>query len=328
MFGPLAEVLIPWSWRAFLDKTKLVRSPIRTLARMLHWGLMQWGWAVDHFFLRGWKKSSMRGPIFVLGHQRSGTTVIHRGLSARHGCVGSSLGNMLFPGVFWTRVGRLLAMFDRFFGGVFGRRLLQMQEHTLISLDPIHTIRWHLVEEDEFYFWSLFASAMCANDTEASMASPRLDGLRQPTTWSARARIRIWQWYTQCLQKRAYLASTPKEGGSWVIAKNPAWTWRVEELKAHFPDARFVVLHRDPNAALASRLKLIREIWRLRLGDQSAELPAIAVEKITADSERTFAAQKRLRKEGESPRMLHIDFEDICSDANAVIERIADTWGL
>ena len=82
----LPGALLPFDWGAFARKHKILyhdHGGLKATAgpmafRLGLFALGQLGWALDEALMPGWRNANMRGPLFILGHQRSGTTFLHR----------------------------------------------------------------------------------------------------------------------------------------------------------------------------------------------------------------------------------------------------------
>ena len=80
---------------------------------------------------------------------------------------------------------------------------------------------------------------------------------------SPRARRRLMRFYKECVRRQLYLNGP---AGSH-LSKNPTFSGRVESLIETFPDARIVVLMRDPRETIPSLLKLLQtDVARRGLG--------------------------------------------------------------
>jgi hypothetical protein len=74
-----------------------------------------------------------------------------------------------------------------------------------------------------------------------------------------RDRRRIMNFYRRCVQRHLHVG--PR--GATYLAKNPALTPKVRSVLEEFPDARFVVMVRDPRQTIASFLSMMQMSWRI-----------------------------------------------------------------
>lgn len=307
-------------------RTRLVGS---VAARLGLLGITQTSWLLDLLVAPGWRKIGVHRPIFIIGHQRSGTTLMHRLLAAdRTHARALCLHEMLQPAISFQRGLGALQRLDQALGGRGTRWLWEVQDHRLGPMDAIHRLRLQEIEEDEFVFWAIFASAMCINDTPETVVHPSLQALRHFNTWPLERQQAVLGWYRACLMKKLY--REPGDGPVWIVAKNPAFSQKIPVLRKVFPDARFIHLWRDPLETIPSRLSLIRAIWRARRGD-NVDLAPEQVELIVADSLRTCTHAPRDLQDVPAADQITIDYESFIGDVPGTIRGIYDhfhlSWG-
>jgi len=177
-------------------------------------------------------------PVLIVGHQRSGTTFLHRMLASHPAAAALPLHALALPA---DAVQRPLARLSR--PGWLDR----LQAKKLAHLDPLHRLRLHEPEEDEFLLWGLFRSPMNNHDRPwPDGAFPGIDGDEVAMAFYAQA-----------------VARAVRRTGRRYVGKNPHFTHRIPALRAALPGVRVVQLVRHPAEAIPSRLSLIRAIWRL-----------------------------------------------------------------
>jgi acyl-CoA synthetase (AMP-forming)/AMP-acid ligase II len=333
---PLPGPCVPFDFRAFFRKNWAMlqadRQPIRVVSgaalRLLLAAVVQVGWVWDEMAHHRWRVARMRGPLFILGHQRSGTTLLHRLLSrdALHARA-LTLHEMLLPAVGLQHLLRGLAAMDRFIGGALWSILDRFQARLFGPLDDVHRLRLDEIEEDEFALWTIYASAMCANDSPTAATLPDLDALRQFDSWTARRQAEVLRWYHACLLKKVYREPGDPGAPPWVVAKNPAFTQKITSLRREFPDGRFLLLYRSPLEAIPSRLRLVRAIWRCRCRSFREMTPG-QVQAIYSDSVRTYLAAERDIPLLPQDVTLTVRFPELVSDPQATVARICTHFGL
>jgi acyl-CoA synthetase (AMP-forming)/AMP-acid ligase II len=327
---------VPFHWGAFYRKYRLLlraqRDPVGVAGQLaLRMALLtvgQTSWALDEVVAPGWRQTRLRGPLFILGHQRSGTTFLQRLLAQDDHARALQLHEMLLPASSVQHSLASLKAVDEKLGAPLAQRFHQAQEKLFGPLDDIHKLRFDQVEEDEFVLWTIYASIMCVNDAPSSAELPDLDELRNFHGWSTRQQIAALGWYRACLLKK--LAREPGEDPTdppWIVSKNPAFTHKVPELLRVFPDARFVNLVRNPLSTIASRLSMIRAIWRRRVPG-FRHMTSRQVETIVADSKRTYLAGERDLPPLPPDRRLTIRYETLVARPWRVVERIYQRFSL
>ncbi|MCB9733615.1 MAG: sulfotransferase [Deltaproteobacteria bacterium] len=333
----MTSELAPFGWAAFgrAVRFELAREPsrVRTLlraaGRLLHLGVLDLGLAADALLLpeRG-RGELTAGPLFILGHQRTGTTALHRLLVTDPRLSAPRLHELVFPATSVQREFARVAAIDEAAGGLLQRTNAAVQQRLFGPLDDLHRLRLDAVEEDEIALWAVFASVMCANGTPALAASATLDDLRHVDRWP-RARVdAVFSYYRAVLERHAARVTSRTGRPPIVVAKNPAFTHKVPQLLATFPDARFVFCDRDPVEAIASRLRLVDAIWRRRRPGFSG-MAAPQVETLVADSVRTFRAAARWARELPRERRIIARLDELERAPAAVVGAIlGDLLGL
>ncbi len=327
---------VPFHWGAFYRKYRLLlragQDPSGVAGqlafRMLLWGVGQASWALDEVVAPDWRRAPLRGPLFILGHQRSGTTFLQRLLATDGHARALQFHEMLLPATSLQQSLAGLGAADRRLGAPLAEAFGRAQDRLFGPMDDIHKLRFDQVEEDEFVLWSIYASIMCVNDAPSSAALPDLDELRNFHGWTTDQQIAALGWYRACLLKK--LAREPGAGAAdppWIVSKNPAFTHKVPELLRVFPDARFVNLVRNPLSTIASRLSMIRAIWRRRVPGFTDMSPA-QVETILADSVRTYLSAERDLPPLPPDRRLTVRYETLVARPWRVVERIYRRFSL
>ena len=107
---------------------------------------------------------------------------------------------------------------------------------------------------------------------------------------------------------------------TWLL-KNPSHTYGMDPMLNVFPDARVVVLHRNPVETIASGASLIWKIGRIfdkrDAGPVRLDIYARAVEKMAAARDKHPAAD-----------ILDVDYRDLIGDKPGTIRRIYRHFGL
>ena len=332
----LRDAVIPFDFGTFARKYALMLksegAPARVLAeatfRLAVWAVSQSTWALDEVVAPGWRRASGLGPLFVLGHQRSGTTFLHRLLAAdvTHARA-LALHEMLVPAVSFQETLAIVDQIDRRLGRPLGERFEALEERAFGSMDSIHKLRLEAVEEDEFTLWAIFASVMVANDAPGSVEHRELDELRHFEQWSQERRERVLGFYRDALARKLYRDHDNSGAPRWIVSKNPAFTQKICDLMSTFEDGRFIYLVRDPLQAIPSRLSMLQEIWRRRM-PSFHDITAAQVETMLEDSFRTYLFAERDLALVPADRLLIVKHEVLRADPSGTVRQIYDHFGL
>jgi len=332
----LPGALVPFNWPAFWQKHRILLREQKAYgtifsslaSRLGFYAAGQTGWALDALVHPDWKRTRMAPPIFILGHQRSGTTLLHRLLSEDRAHARSLLlHEMVLPAITTqnsiARVGR----WDSRHGGRIGRRFQDFQQRVFAPLDYMHRLRLDEIEEDEFVLWGIYASTMVINDSPLNASAKSLEDLRDFHRWPVDRQIKAFGWYRATLLKKVYRSPTADGSLPWIVSKNPHFSQKIPELMRVFPDARIVYLVRNPLETIASRLDLIRGIWRHRFKgfrDMSRE----QADAIVKDSLRTYLnAERDLYDVPEAQRMI-VHYDELLTHIPETVHRIYEQFGL
>jgi Sulfotransferase family len=112
----------------------------------------------------------------------------------------------------------------------------------------------------------------------------------------------------------------------WLL-KAPAYCFHLQEIAGQYPDARFLMTHRDPVIAFASACSVVREAQQMMVPSHRrdpAELGASLLEHLVEAMRRAMAARDAL---GED-RFLDVYQEDVEARPLATVNRIYGFLGL
>lgn len=271
------------------------------------------------FFLDGllfpalWR-TRVRTPVFVLGHARSGTTVVHRLLCRDPERFSSFvLYELYFPSLLQKKLIRWLAALDRrHLGGRLERRVRAWETRRYAAVRGVHEMGLSQPEEDDIVLYYSCASGFWISKL------PYLGDLDfySVDAWPARRRRRLMRFYRDCVRRQLHLNGADRIH----LSKNPIFAGRIEALIETFPDARIVVPVRNPYETIPSLLKLVRGGWK-RLGWDAARQERC----LRILAEQSFHTYRHplevLARHPEIPHAV-VDYRDLVADPAATVERI------
>jgi omega-hydroxy-beta-dihydromenaquinone-9 sulfotransferase len=179
-------------------------------------------------------------PIFILGHWRSGTTLLHNLFTLDSGVTFPNLYQVLFPGHFL----------------VTESWLAPLTAWSIPKNRPMDNVAtgWKLAQEDEvaLLLTTLLSPYLMMAFQGDREKYGRYFDLRDMTA----AEQKLWKSAFMTLVKKiTYLHHKP------VVMKSPSHTYRVPTLLEMFPNAKFVYIHRDPYAVYTSSLHLRKAMF-------------------------------------------------------------------
>jgi len=245
-------------------------------------------------------------PVFVTGLPRTGTTALHRLLTADPAHQGLELWLTQAP---QPRPPRESWAADP----VFAQMQLAYAQHHVEHPEfmGVHYIAPDQVEE----CWQLLRQ---------SMRSISFECLAHLPTYSAWLAGQDWTGAYRRHRRNLQLIGLPDIGQRWVL-KNPSHLFALDELLAAYPDALVIQTHRAPRVAIASACSLAAhatEGWSGRFADEvigrdQLELWARGLEHFTA-----------VRARHDQARFCDVRYEDFVADPLGTVESVYACFGL
>jgi hypothetical protein len=275
---------------------------------------------LDAVFFPALWRTRVVAPVFVVGHARSGTTLVHRLMGGDAERFSSFLlWELYFPSLLQKKVIRFGARLDaRWLGGVLGQRVRAWEERRYGPMKHVHEMSLTQPEEDDLvFYWS------CASGFWITRM-PYMGDLDffYVDRWPEPKRRRLMRFYRDCVRRQILL-----NGGSRThLSKNPIFAGRVASLIETFPDAKFVVPMRHPGETIPSLLKLMRLGWRGLDWDEARIRRCLSI--LAEQSFDTYRLPLEvLAAHPEVPRAI-VDYRDVLADPAGAIERIYSQLGL
>ena len=175
------------------------------------------------------RRSRVVSPVIIIGNPRSGTTFLHRYLDDQRIATGSRILDIFLPSVVLNRtVSRLLAR--QLSGPSFSTNIAHQTGVTLVDNDDIGLMLRFL---------------------DGPLHELGLAGFQERPRPRAQTTARDLAWF-QRMWRRVLVI----RGGTRIVAKFHAMTYRVDDILAAQPDARIVYMVRDPMEAIPSAMSL------------------------------------------------------------------------
>jgi hypothetical protein len=241
----------------------------------------------------------VRAPVFITGMPRSGTTFLHRLLVQDPGTIAPRLYHLVHPDV--AHSGRVEA---------FVRKTavrLQLALFRVIAPE-FHALHPLGVDEPE-ECTDIVAQVFHSSRFESSYRIPSYSAWLHATGF-----LDAYRFHRRFLQHLQVHCPDRR----WIL-KSPDHVFALEELRAVYPDARLVVVHRDPVRVLASVAKLTH-VMRTPFSRRTD--PLEIGKEVTAswiDGARRIAALS-----ADDPSVLHLHYRWIIAhplDAVAAVHR-------
>ncbi len=239
-------------------------------------------------------------PLFILGHWRSGTTLLHElmGLDERYS---SPTTFQCFAPWHFLLTENIVSK--------YGGWLIPNKR-------PMDNMKagWTLPQEDEFALMNLGAPTPYLR-----LAFPNHEFPFQNTLGSdgfSESELARWKYLFDWFLK-ALTLKTQKP----LILKSPPHTGRVKILRSMYPDAKFVHLARDPRKLFPSTMKLWNSldfVQSLQVGEYQDRLKEFVLQSLVTMYD-SFEAD---RKELAANQLIDVRYEDLAVDPVRVVREI------
>lgn len=291
----------------------------KALAKLLLWvplrsAIHGFCMALDYIFFPALWRQEVKAPVFIVGHARSGTTLMHRLMAADSERFSYFLyWETFFPALTQRAVIRAIGWLDqRLLGGRLRRRLETWDEKTFGRWRHIHSQGLWIAEEDLFVLNAALLSQQWTLEFPA-MHQADLFHIDQLT---ARRRRRWLKFYKACVRRQL----VARGGERTHLSKNPAMSGWVSALLETFPDARIVVMVRDPVQCIPSALRMMESAWQARRW--RPEDYADALEAMTAISFDSYRLpEQALAGRADVPHVF-VDYRDLVGAPRDTVESV------
>lgn len=269
---------------------------------------------LDNILFPGLRQVEVRTPVFIVGHARSGTTLMHR-LMSKDGERFSFflLYELFLPSLLQKKVIRFLAACDRrFLGARIEKNIQAWEERKFAATQDMHATGLTAPEEDDFIhtfscasgFWIVLLPYMGLLDFYYVDQRP------------PQSRRRLMNFYKECVKRQLYLNGVNKIH----LSKNPTFSGRVESLIETFPDARIVVLMRNPYETIPSLLKLMQRSWQLR-GWEGAQLNR-SLRALADQSFHTYKYPLEVLARHPNTKQAIVDYRELVAEPKRTVEAV------
>ncbi|MCA9511888.1 MAG: sulfotransferase [Myxococcota bacterium] len=270
---------MPFDWRLYLKligySLRDARTP-RRVGRVLFLALLcpsivlfgSIGMLLDWVFFPGLRSTKVEKPVFVTGHARSGTSLMVKLLSRDRRMDWVMTYEMILPSIVQKRLVRWIAAVDaEYLGGALARRVTAFEDRLFEKGRQMHPMGLTIPEEDAFLLAATFLHAQIGLFFPYQREIDELFYFDQRTP---RQKRRAMRFYADCIRRHLYTNGGTHHGLTFV-SKNPTMVGALLSLRETFPDARFVVMMRNPYETIPSLLKMMVRNWRI-LGYQRDEV--------------------------------------------------------
>jgi hypothetical protein len=244
------------------------------------------------------------GPVFIIGHWRSGTTLLHELLAQDP--------SHAYPTSYQCFAPHHFLVTERWCKRIFSFLLPKQR-----PMDNM-VVGWDRPQEDEFAlcalgqpspYWVLgfFNRPQCPEYLDLQGVPPKALG-RWKQTMASFVKLLTYRY------------------GKRIILKSPTHTARISALRELFPRARFIHIVRDPYVLFASSVNL----WKKLCQTQYIQTPRFEglEEFVLSTFERMYAAFERDRPSVPTTAFYEVRYEDLVRDPLGQLERMYEQLSL
>lgn len=271
------------------------------------------------FFPALWRQKVVR-PVFIVGHARSGTTLCHRLLAADGDSFSYFLyWEMFFPSLLQKKIMRGLGVLDsRLLGGYCNKKLVAWDDKTFGPYRHMHNMSLWNSEEDQFVMRAAFVTQQWSLDIPMMHILDMYHVDQMPQ----RKRQRWLHHYKECVKRQLVYNGSDKIH----LAKNPVMCGWVQSLIDTFPDARIVVMVRNPLECIPSVLKLVELTWAGKGWSKAEYAPSLAM--LTDISFESFQQPEQVLQRNPGTPQIRVDYRKLTAEPRATMHAIYDALDL
>ena len=276
--------------------------------------------ALDHVFFPGFRRVSVKKPIFIVGNGRSGTTHMHRLLSGDEDrFTYFRTYEMLLPSILQKKILWWLGDLDRILlGGAVQKRLKSAEDDALGVIRGKHNWQLDGAEEDDFLWYHNFSSGSIF----WPFNYPELVVLLHADNLPEHTRRRQFGYYKKLIQRQLYLYGPEKTH----CCKSPSFTLKVRALRETFPDGRFIMMFRHPAESIPSLVDFMSWYWKgFGSPPELVEACAEALGEANIENYRYLA---RMIEELPESQQCVVDFEALVGDPKLSVEEAYSRFGI
>jgi len=318
---------LEYYWRVLRHVWSLKRWPgrTRTLLRLLVLVPLEYlfhgvCFVLDYVFFPGLWRQKVTRPVFIVGHARSGTTLAHRLLAADGDTFSYFLyWEMFFPSLLQKKIIRALGRVDdKWLAGRCNKRLVAWDDKTYGPFRHMHNMSLWNSEEDQFVMRAAFVTQ------QWSMDVPMMDiiDLFHVDQMPRKKRRRWMHHYRECVKRQLLL-----NGGDKIhLSKNPVMSGWVQAIIETFPDARIVVMMRNPAQCIPSVLKLVELTWKGK-GWRRVDY-ARSLQMLTDISFESFHHPRQVLSRNPATPQVVLDYRELTTEPRNAVHKVYGALGM
>ncbi|MGC1376631.1 MAG: sulfotransferase [Anaerolineales bacterium] len=266
---------------------------------------------LDNLFFPAWRRMTVDRPVFIIGHPRSGTTMLHRCLTSTEDFVVFKFWHLLFP-----------SLTSRKLLGPLMDRLIRQGKDVIVPKKVGHLFALGEVDEEDFLFLFHALTQFYPPLGGLAFSDEDFDDIVFCDDLPAKLRRESMAWFDGCIRRQILFT-----GRQRVVTKMNYSAMRVRTLLEAYPDARIVYLVRSPLDTIPSHLSLHQNVCYHQWGKDRLP-PAVLDRYIRRRYEHNVSLYRYvedLLAAGHLPesRVITVRYEDMMRDLEGEVGRVA-----
>lgn len=266
---------------------------------------------LDKIFFPAWRRTTVDRPVFIIGHPRSGTTMLHRSLTSTGDFVVFKFWHLIFPSLTMRRVLTPLISY-----------LIHYGKDVIMPKHVGHFAALGEVDEEELLFLLHAMTQFYPPLSGLAFAKKDFNDMVFCDALPTKLRRQSMAWFDGCIRRQILFT-----GRKRVVAKMNYSAMRVRTLLETYPDARIVYLARSPLDTIPSHLSLHQNVCFYQWGKD--RIPADVLKRyILRRYEHNISLYRYvedLLATGNLPssKVITVQYEDMMNDLEGEVRRVA-----
>ena len=266
---------------------------------------------LDNLFFPAWHRMRVERPVFIIGHPRSGTTMLHRCLTSTDDFVVFQFWHLLFP-----------SLTSRKLLGPLINRLIRDGKDVIVPKNVGHLFALGQVDEEDFLFLFHALTQFYPPLSGLAFDEQDFDDIVFCDALPAKVRRESMAWFDGCIRRQILFT-----GRQRVVTKMNYSALRVRTLLEAYPDARIVYLVRSPLDTIPSHLSLHQNACYHQWGKDRIP-PTVLNRYIQRRYEHNVSLYRYvedLLASGDLPaaQVITVRYEDMMRDLDGEVGRVA-----
>lgn len=215
------------------------------------------GRILDEIFFRGYRKTDISNPVFIISNPRCGTTFLHRLLSLdKNRYTSTLLYHTIFPCVTYIKLIQGIAYLDSKIGGPLNWFFRKLDRLLFGGWKDIHPMGFNETEEDEALF------AIMSYTPSLILLTPwasKIDYMNFLDSMDDDVKREMKAFYMSSLKRITYATNAD----ATLLIKNVFSTGRLHFIIDCFPNAKIIYPVRHPYKAVPSVISMFRGPWKV-----------------------------------------------------------------